>query len=221
MNRARGWLERNFGMRRFHYLIDRPESVGLVREAAHGRKARRAQRGRAGFTLVDVMLAAVVLAVAISGLSGSMLVALSLNRVNRDTAVAQQAARRAIEEIESRNFAETFAAYNGNAGDDAGLGSPAVGAGFAVPGIEPLPGDADGMCGRVIFPVQTVGGAENLREDVVDAALGMPRDLNGDNLVDAADHSADYRLLPVRIRVEWQGVTGPRRIDMETMLSLR
>ena len=58
MNRARRWLERNFGMRRFHYHHRRPESVGLVRETARGRKARRAQRGRAGFTLIDVMLAA-------------------------------------------------------------------------------------------------------------------------------------------------------------------
>lgn len=181
----------------------------------------RARRSRAGFTLIDVMMAAIVLAVAISGLSGSILVALSLNRVNRDTAVAQQAARLAIEQLESRTFNEIFAAYNGNAGDNAGLGTPAVGPGFAVAGLEPLPGDADGMCGRFMFPVTVVGGVEQLREDVVDANLGMPLDLDGANGIDAANHATDYRLLPVRIRVEWQSRVGPRQLDFETMLSMR
>jgi hypothetical protein len=167
------------------------------------------------------MMAAVVLAVAISGLSGAILVAMSLNRVNRDTAVAQQAARQAIEQLESRAFSEVFAAYNGNAGDDAGLALPALGPGFAVPGLQPLTGAADGLCGRIMFPVELVAGVEQLREDFVDVALGMPQDLNGDAAIDALNHAADYRLLPVRIRVEWQAAVGPRQIEFETMLSLR
>ncbi len=183
---------------------------------------RRAKRSRAGFALVEVMMAAVVLTVAISGLSASILVAMSLNRVNRDTAIAQQAARRTLEEITSRTFSETFAAYNANVGDDAGLMSAAPGANFAVQGLRTLPGDADGLCGRVIFPTQLVGGVEQLREDVVDAELGMPLDLNGDlGVIDGLDHAANYRLLPVRVRVEWQGAIGPRHVDMETILCLR
>lgn len=167
------------------------------------------------------MMAAVVLAIAISGVCGSIVVAMSLNRVNRDTAVAQQAARLSIEEIEGRLFSEVFAAYNANLGDDAGLLSPARGANFAVAGLEPLAGDPDGMCGRVMFPTATVGGIEQLREDFVDAALGMPFDLNGVAPIDALDHAADYRLLPLRVRVEWQGSIGPRSVDIETMLSQR
>lgn len=183
---------------------------------------RRAKRSRAGFALVEVMMAAVVLTVAISGLSASILVAMSLSRVNRDTAIAQQAARRTLEEIESRTFSEIFAAYNANAGDDVGLLSAAPGANFAVQGLSALPGDADGLCGRVIFPTQLNGGVEQLREDVVDAELGMPLDLNGDlGVIDALDHAANYRLLPVRVRVEWQGAIGPRHVDMETILCLR
>lgn len=183
---------------------------------------RRAKRSRAGFALVEVMMAAVVLTVAISGLSASILVAMSLSRVNRDTAIAQQAARRTLEEIESRTFSEIFAAYNANAGDDVGLLSAAPGANFAAQGLSALPGDADGLCGRVIFPTQLNGGVEQLREDVVDAELGMPLDLNGDlGVIDALDHAANYRLLPVRVRVEWQGAIGPRHVDMETILCLR
>lgn len=194
---------------------------GCERSSLDPAPSRGARRRRAGFTMIDVMMAAVVLAIAISGLCGSILVAMSLNRVNRDTAVAQQAARLAIEQLEGRSFGEVFAAYNANVGDNAALGSPAVGPGFAVPGLEVLAGDADGMCGRFMFPVQDVGGVEQLREDAVDASLGMPRDLNGDGAIDALNHAADYRLLPVRIRVEWQGRVGPRQLDFETMLSQR
>ncbi|HTF87280.1 MAG TPA: hypothetical protein VK843_02645 [Planctomycetota bacterium] len=182
---------------------------------------RRPRRARAGFTLVDVMMAAVVLAVAISGVCGSIVVSMSLNRVNRDTAVAQQAARLVLEEIESRTFNEVFAAYNADAGDNAGLLSAAPGANFVVAGLEPLDGDADGMCGRIMFPTQVAGGVEQLREDFVDPALGMPRDLNSDAVVDALDHATNYRVLPVRVRIEWQGSTGPRSVDIETMLCQR
>jgi hypothetical protein len=171
--------------------------------------------------LIDVMMAAVVLAVAISGLAGATVVAMSLNRVNHDTAIAQTAARQMVEQIEGRLFSEAFAAYNANAGDDAGLTSAAPGVGFSVFGLEPLKGDADNLCGLVMFPTLTVGGVEQLREDVIDAALGMPRDLNGDGAVDALNHAADYRLLPVRVRVEWQGSGGPRVVDLETMMSAR
>jgi len=182
----------------------------------------RPARGRAGFSLVEVLIAAVILAVAITGISGSILSAMALNRVNRDTALAQQAARRAMEELSGVPFAEVFACYNANAGDDLGLTVPARGPNFAVAGLDVQDGDADGFCGRVLFPTTTVAGWEQLREDVADAGLGMPRDLNGDgNPPDGLDHANDYVLLPVRVRVEWRGVSGPRQIELESMLSAR
>jgi hypothetical protein len=58
-----------------------------------------------------------------------------------------------------------------------------------------------------------------LREDFVDANLGMPRDLNGDSIVDNKDHSEDYILLPVHIRIEWQGSNGRRWLDVYSMLT--
>ena len=39
-----------------------------------------------------------------------------------------------------------------------------------------------------------------LREDVAIPAMGMPRDLDGDNVVDGVDHKGDYRMLPVIVR---------------------
>ena len=118
-------------------------------------------------------------------------------------------------------FREVFACYNADPGDDLGLTIAARGPNFTVVGLDVQTGDPDGFCGRVLFPSVAPGGAEELREDFVDAGLNMPRDLNGDGMVDALDHGDDYVLLPVRVRVEWRGISGPRQIELETMLSAR
>lgn len=166
------------------------------------------------------MAAAAVLAVALSGLAGSLVSAMALARVNRESAIARAAAQRTLEEIQGVPFAETFAVFNASTADDAGLTFPARGAGFAVAGMDAPPGDADGLCGRVMFPtVVNLFGVEELREDVVDARMGMPRDLNLDGLPgDGLDHAGDYVVLPVRVRIEWRGVSGTRQLDFETVL---
>ena len=49
--------------------------------------------------------------------------------------------------------------------------------------------------------------------------MGMPRDLDGDGVIDALDHSGDYRLLPVLVRVAWRGSSGPAKLEFRTMLA--
>ena len=58
-----------------------------------------------------------------------------------------------------------------------------------------------------------------LREDCVYPLLGMPRDLNGDSIIDQADHASDFLILPVQIRIEWEGRVGPQHVDLFTMLT--
>ncbi len=58
-----------------------------------------------------------------------------------------------------------------------------------------------------------------LREDYQDEELSLPRDLNGDSILDSLDHSDDYILLPILIRVKWQGRYGPRVYEVYTMLA--
>ncbi len=178
-------------------------------------------RRRSGFTLIEVMVCAVMLAIAISGFIGSLVACFGVTRINHDTTVARQAAQQVLEQIQGRTFSEVFRAYNANAGDDAGLVTPAVGPNFAVAGLEVLPTDLDGMCGEVQFPVITAGGVQTLNESVVDKGLGMPSDLNADGKIDNADHSADYKVLPVRIRVQWRSTIGPRHIELTTVLCQR
>jgi len=179
------------------------------------------QASRAGAGLVEVMIAAIVVGVALLGAVVAMVDSMSLTRVNRDAAVARQAARLELESLQGVTFSQIFAAYNDDAADDVGLTVPASGAGFEVAGLTPQFGDADGMSGRISFPVEDGGPAGVLREDLVDARFGMPRDLNLDGVIDAADHSDDYVLLPVRVQVEWRSPTGNQSITLETTLSAR
>ena len=172
---------------------------------------------RAGFSLVELLVAATLIVVALTGIAGSMLSSMALNRVNRDTALAQQAACRALEELRSVPFEEAFFVYNATQGDNPGGTVPERGPNFAVPGLTPLASDLDGLVGQIEFPVVD----DELREDVEDEGLGMPRDLNGDLAIDGLDHSEDRLLLPVRVRLEWRGVTGTRQLEMETMLCAR
>lgn len=182
--------------------------------------ARR--RSRAGFSLVEIVVAGLVLAIAVCGMSGSMVSAVAVNRVNRETALAQEAVQRQMELLQGTVFEETFRRFNTNPNDDPGGAGSAAGANFAVFGLDVADGDADGRVGQIEFPTVDVAGVPQLREDVVDATLGMPRDLNGSGgTIDALDHSGDYRLLPVRVRVQWRGVAGPRTLTAEGMLAAR
>jgi len=168
---------------------------------------------RAGFTVLELMISATVFLLVAGAVTTSVVVSSALNTTARETAQATRAAESLLEELKGIEFAEVFARYNESAADDPALG-PSPGAGFAVAGLGVQAGDADGFVGRVEFPMV---GAE-LREDVDDVELGLPRDLNGDGVVDALDHAADYRILPVRVVVAWTGKNGARTVGLVTVL---
>jgi len=132
----------------------------------------------------------------------------SVNRLspaNRETTEALAAAKNIVEEMRGVDFTEVYARYNDDPSDDPALGS-SPGGDFAAGDLVARAADADGLVGRIEFP--TIGG--ELREDVDDRDLGLPRDLSGDGIEDSADHATDYAILPVRIRIEWSGRSGDR-----------
>ena len=170
---------------------------------AHRASSPRAlDRRRSGFSLVEVLMAGVVIVIAMSGFSRAIVSGLKVNEANRKTAIASEAAQEMLETLYAQNFRNVFAAYNDTTADDPpGL---APGSSFPITRSTWTVESATGMTGTLTFP--TMPGAPGvLREDVVDFGLGMPRDLNGDGLVDGLDHSGDYVVLPVRIRVTWPG----------------
>lgn len=170
-------------------------------------------------TLVEVMVAMSVLVVGLLAYTRAVASAALAARTTRETTLATEAAWRVVESMRAQqNFNQVFSLYNTTAADDP-MGIAAPGANFAVPGLRPVIGDADGMPGEIVFPTSTVGGVVQLREDTVNVKLGMPRDLNGDGVIDALDHSTDYKLLPVIVRVCWQGSAGPGSIEISTLLA--
>jgi prepilin-type N-terminal cleavage/methylation domain-containing protein len=184
-------------------------------------RARLGSSRAGGFTLLELMLAMTVLAVAFVAISRAMVGAMSLNRVNRESAIVQDGMREMIETLQgAAPFGEIFIRYNSDPGDDPLLGlSP--GDGFAVSGLDPVTGDPDGLVGEIVFPTLQTGMGLELREDLPLPELGLPRDLDGDGDVDNEDHAGDYRLLPVIVRLRWQVGNGERVAEVRTILADR
>jgi hypothetical protein len=169
-------------------------------------------------TLIEVSMAIAVLVTAVLGFSKAMVMIDRAQQRTRETGLASQAARQTLERIQSVAFPEAFRRFNGEASDDPGGAGTAPGKNFAVPGLSAVPGDPDGLPGEILFPTPN-GLPGVLRESIVDANLGMPRDLNGDGLVSAAaNYSTTYTILPVRVQVRWASPSGPAVFELRTML---
>jgi type II secretory pathway pseudopilin PulG len=187
-----------------------PSSVGAERASL-----------RKGLTILEGLVSLVITAVALTMITRIIVAAARQRSVNTENACAANGARMALEELRNATFEQCFALYNDWNGDDPDGAGTAPGSRFAVEGLEPLPGKTD--CGVLFFPSlpsALEGGSPcELREDTVDPALDLPRDLSGDSIVDGRDHAADYLILPVRATVEWQGEWGPRRLELHGLLT--
>lgn len=190
--------------------------MGKRLDRAPGRRARAA-RGRSGFSLLELLIAVGVLLFGLLGFSQAVLRSAATNEAAREGALAAEAARELLETMQSEDFASLFSRYNGDPGDDPLGAGTAPGQDFAVAGLDPQTGDADGFVGRIEFPVNDAAPGV-LREDVALTELGMPRDLDGENGVDAADHEDDYRLLPVIVRITWRGRATSSEAVFRTVL---
>ena len=171
--------------------------------------------GRGGMTLVELVLVMGILAMAFGMLTTTMLANDRQRQINRESAVAAEAARDIFERMRNQDFDELFSIYNAIPADDPGGAGTAVGNTFDVPGLDVPAGSGRPAVGEIVFPATlTPKGKQPLREDFTDAALGMPRDLNGDSIVDDRNHAFDYMLLPVRIELQWEGLYGPRELTV-------
>jgi hypothetical protein len=175
---------------------------------------------RAGFTLIEVMMAGGILIFAALALSQATAQSMKLAQSNRETALAQAALRQAVEDVQARPFEDIFFLFNSIASDDP-AGQTAPGPHFDVPGLTARADDPDGMVGRIFLPEVTDLFTSSLLEGIQDASLGMPRDLNGDGDIDNSNHSGDYQILPVRVRLEWTGKGGDRMVEVRTMVTDR
>jgi hypothetical protein len=170
---------------------------------------------RAGFTVVEDTVMATILVVGVLGMVGAVICGVRLVAVNREMSLAHEAARGVIERMQDTAFGSVYATYNADPADDPGGAGTAPGRTFSVPGMTLQANDADGFVGDIVFPEVAVGGVPRLSESVVDARWGMPRDLNGDGVITAGAITTGYMILPVRVRIQWRGVSGNRSIELD------
>lgn len=168
-----------------------------------------------GMTLIEVTISLAVVTVAVYFLSSTVVSVLMHARSKEERSIAVDAAMNQLELMRSIPFEQVFATYNRAPEDDPAGHGTAPGSTFAVEGLDGTDSSLNGHAGVVILP----GDGPVLREDVVIPELTMPRDLNGDIRVDNQDHSDDFILLPVTVRVRWSGHAGVRQFQMSTLMS--
>ena len=159
------------------------------------------------------MLVMLVMSVAVSMLASTISSTAKMGTLQLENAIATEAARERLEYMRIFPFHELYAHFNADPSDDPGGFGTSPGSRFAVPVLRPSPLDEDGLCGELRFP----GDGFELREDVEDEKLGMPRDLNLDGTINATDISDSYTVLPVEVRVRWQSGGVDREYVMHTV----
>lgn len=173
--------------------------------------------------MIEVVIAMPVVLIALGMLVQMMTTGGGLREAGREEAIASTAAQIVIEEMRNEDFAQLLALYNADPLDDPGGPGTAPGHVFDVNELTGVDLNAPGLIGEVIMPTWNAGSvvAPNwqIREDMVHPGLGMPRDLNGDAVVDDLDHAVDYTLLPVMIILRWRGSLGPREYQLTTILA--
>ncbi len=165
--------------------------------------------GEGGFSLVEVLIGAIVLAIGLIGLVTALVGSMELGGSNKETARAAEAIRIVVERIRAVPPSEIFSMFNDDPVDD-----PA-GEGTAPGDIFPLVTQAGRFTVQIAFPTTNVPG--ELREDVALPEIGLPRDLDGDGAIDDLNHAGNYVQLPTRVRVGWSGANGWRSLELCTI----
>jgi|RhiMethySRZTD1v2_1073278.scaffolds.fasta_scaffold449088_2 prepilin-type N-terminal cleavage/methylation domain-containing protein len=181
--------------------------------STHGR-ARRS-RSREASSLIEVMVVLAILSIAGAMFTQTMTVSRRLDPVGAQTSIAAEGARTQLEKMHNHPFRDVFRLYNDDPSDDPGGPGTAPGDRFQVEGLDPV--SREGFVGQVLFA--TVD--HQVRENVADTDLCLPRDLNGDGAIDGLDHSADCIILPFRVRLTWKstGRAGQRTLTLYAMMA--
>ena len=172
-------------------------------------------------TLLELTIVTSILVVGFLALSQTIVTSMQVTRVNRETALATDGLRGTIEALQGYGeFDDLFNQYNDDPLDDVG-GAAAPGTAFDVPGLQAAPDDPDGRVGEIVFPATETAAGLELHELLDDPELGMPRDLDGDGVLELVNVEDSYVLLPVLVRLRWSGHSGVREMEVRTFLSER
>jgi hypothetical protein len=177
--------------------------------------------GREGLTLLEVVFATAILAVAIVGLVSSLLSSMQLRRMNAEKALARNAAEEVLSAVRGMGtIVDAYARFGGGGPQETfdvpGLASAAAGVPVGTVivwrnknGSPPDPASANPPTGADLteaqarlglpFPLALVGTEGPNSSDFLDTpdlVTGLP---NG--IVDSNDHPS---LMPVTVRIRWR-----------------
>jgi prepilin-type N-terminal cleavage/methylation domain-containing protein len=180
-------------------------------------------KAKSGMTLIEVSVALPIVLVALGMFLQMLTAGLGVRNSSSETWAASCAAQDVLERMRNTEFRDLFQQFNADPMDDIAGPGTAHGHLFAAVGLKAAKPDENEFVGEVVLPFVNAGTNVapmwQVREDHVNADLGLPRDLNSDNLVDSLNHVADFSVLPILIRVRWQGRWGPRTFTLSTVLS--
>jgi hypothetical protein len=161
--------------------------------------------------MIEALIVLASVTITILGILTAHVTAAQLNRTNHETAIASETVRSRMEQVSAADVAQVITLYDTNAANDPGGSGTAPGATFTVASLS---ANSSGQAGSVEMPI----ASGQLREDTNNPNLGMPKDLNGDGTIDSLDHSADWKILPICVRLRWKGVNGDRDLRLATVL---
>jgi len=178
-------------------------------------------RGQRGFALIDVLIAGCVLVIGSLGLAASVCTSHRLAQSVEERGLAVATAQRLVERLRADPdwnglYARLLPLSRESAGDttltwlkvDPSLPTYPLSTYYAD---LTAPSTLGTVTALVQVPSSTVAGVAALREDLVAPRYRLPHDLNGDLVVDSNARSADYRSIPVVVRLRWQ--RAPRQPD--------
>jgi hypothetical protein len=156
-------------------------------------------------TLVEVLTALSVLALGVLSALSVTVTSMGADRVNRESSRALDAARDVATMIRDTPLDRIGRTFDADPANDPNGPGTAPGNKIDLPELA-ISGKA--TC-EIVLPVDATGA---VRENLALPTLGMPRDLSGDAVIDAGDHSTDAVLVPYLLRVHWTGVQGDREL---------
>jgi prepilin-type N-terminal cleavage/methylation domain-containing protein len=198
-----------------------------MKRNASGPVRVRRRAGTRGLSLVEVLVAAAVVSIALLSHAASTLAGHRLTQSEESRSVALQFVREFLERIRAdEDWAGLYARL---VAQDAIVEPGSTGgAGVVVTDLPSLraPTDYYSDCEvpASLGPVQVLvqvpfvlsGTTRVLREDQTAPAFGLPYDLSGDGVVDSLAHGADYLALPIVVTLRW---TGPGEVPQTLRVS--
>jgi prepilin-type N-terminal cleavage/methylation domain-containing protein len=189
---------------------------------------RRTTR-QSGFSLIEVLVSAVFLSVALLGYAASAVKHQIASVQQSERGIALLTAERFIERMRSdtdwTGLYGRLRPFTVETTGDAALANLGVDTSLAAQAPTAYYGDftVPTRLGTVTILVQTPSitdaGVAALRENVNAPKYGLPGDLNADGVIDGNSRNGDYRALPVVVHLRWRhGGNDPQEVVVATWL---